>query len=134
MTTTIAPLSRLSWPHRSNLIGSAQTSPSGQPVTSATSQVSTISSLKGQHLHAVVQVNRDLLPVVLSGWLLAEQSFNLGVSDVTLAQFEALAVRLGRQISGASLSIPAWRDLLARSMVSLSELLKVSYRCGCKLS
>lgn len=113
----------LPWPHRSSLIASAQTSPASQSVSNLQPLVATISSLKGQHLHLIIQVTRDLVPVVFSEWLLPESSFNLGVSDVTLAQFDALALRIGRQITDRSPS--NWAESLSRAMVSLADLLKI---------
>lgn len=57
----------------------------------------THSSLYGSYLHVVVQVTRDLHPVVYSDWLLPGTASELGVADVTLEQFEALARASGGQ-------------------------------------
>jgi len=114
------------WPHRSNLIGSTQTSPSTYSITSNSCRASTISSLRGNYIRIVVQVTRDLQPVVYPSWLLPETDFNLGVSDVTLAQFEALANRLHRNLDVTpDITVNDWPALLSRSMVSLAKLLTI---------
>lgn len=115
------------WPHRSNLIiGSTQTSPSTHSITSNSGQPSTISSLRGNYIRIVVQVTRDLQPVIYSSWLLPETEFNLAVSDVTLAQFEALADRLHRNLDVTpGNTVYDWPALISRSMISLAQLLTV---------
>ncbi|KAJ7591395.1 cyclin-dependent protein kinase inhibitor [Mycena floridula] len=114
------------WPHRSSLIGSAHTSPSTHSVISSPGQGSTISSLNGRYLRIAVQVTRDLHPVIYGEWLLPDTGFTLGVSDVTLAEFEALSMRLGRDIKVTTgVSVTDWPGLIARSMLSLAELLKL---------
>ncbi|KAJ6539036.1 cyclin-dependent protein kinase inhibitor [Mycena capillaripes] len=113
------------WPHRSNLIGSASsthTSPSSHSITSSVGQASTISSLRGSYLYVVVQVTRDLHPVVCTDWILPQSNFDLTVSDVTLAQFEALALSTGRS---ACSQTDDWPGLVSSSMVSLAQLLKI---------
>ena len=114
------------WPHRSSLIGSAHTSPSSHSITSSVGQASTISSLRGSYLYLVIQVTRDLHPVVFSSWRLPESKFDLNVSDVTLAQFEALALSTGKNLNTTA---DDWVSMVSSSMVSLSQLLKVS-RCS----
>jgi len=116
-----------SWSHRSNLIGSAQTSPAVNSTDNMGGQVAlTISSLRGCYIFAVVQVTRDLHPVVYSDWLLPGTDFDLGVSDVTLEQFEALSHRSGRRINPENDVMDTdWSSLLSRSMISLADLLKV---------
>lgn len=87
----------------------------------------TISSLQGDYIHVVLQVTRDLQPVVYSDWLLPCVGFDIGVADVTLAQFEALAKSLGRSdLDMGNMSASARAAALSRSMVSLDNLLKVS--------
>ncbi|KAF8211453.1 cyclin-dependent protein kinase inhibitor [Mycena galopus ATCC 62051] len=112
------------WPHRSNLIGasSAHTSPSSHSITSSVSQASTISSLRGSYLYLIVQVTRDLHPVVCADWVLPHSNFDLNVSDVTLAQFEALALETGRNVTAQT---DDWPKLVSSSMVSLAQLLKI---------
>ena len=87
----------------------------------------TISSLHGDYIHVVVQVTRDLHPVIYSDWLLPGLEFDIGVADVTLEQFEALAESLGRSgIETAGMHASARAEVLSLSMVSLDNLLKVS--------
>jgi CDK inhibitor PHO81 len=125
VSTPQPSLSRSS--HRSSLIGSAHTSPSVKSVNDTGGQAAlTISSLHGSYVFAVVQVTRDLHPVVYSDWLLPGTDFDLCVSDVTLEQFEALSHRFGRHMNPEdSATIKDWSSLLTRSMISLADLLKV---------
>ena len=120
-----ASLSR--WSHRSSLIKSAHTSPSVSYTNNSGGQAAlTISSLHGSYVFAVVQVTRDLHPVVYSEWLLPGIDYDLGVSDVTLGQFEALSRRLGRHIdSQENVGVRDWSSSLAHTMISLADLLKV---------
>ncbi|KAJ7162538.1 cyclin-dependent protein kinase inhibitor [Mycena crocata] len=110
------------WPHRSNLIGSANTSPSSHSITSSVGQASTISSLRGSYLQLPVQVTRDLHPVVFADWLLPQSNLDLNVSDITLAQFEALALSTGKNIKSQT---EDWAVMVSSSMVSLAQLLKM---------
>jgi len=125
VSTPQPSLSRSS--HRSSLIGSAHTSPSVKSVNDTGGQAAlTISSLRGSYVFAVVQVTRDLHPVVYSDWLLPGTDFDLCVSDVTLEQFEALSHRFGRHMNPEdSATIKDWSSLLTRSMISLADLLKI---------
>jgi CDK inhibitor PHO81 len=115
------------WSHRSSLIGSAHTSPSVSSANNLGGQAAlTISSLHGSYVFAVVQVTRDLQPVVYSEWLLQGTDYDLGVSDVTLVQFEALSRRLGRNINSEdSAAVKDWSSILSHCMISLADLLKV---------
>lgn len=110
------------WPRRSKLISSAQASPSVHSIANQDNQYLTISSLQGTYIYAVVQVTKDLQPVIFSEWLLPGVDFELGVSDVTLAQFESLAHRLGRD--SPSETLHEWTSLPS-SMLSLAQFLKV---------
>ncbi|GLB33490.1 putative cyclin-dependent protein kinase inhibitor [Lyophyllum shimeji] len=113
------------WPHRSSLIGSAQASPSVHSVTGGGEFV-TISSLQGTYNYCVVQVTKDFQPVIFSEWLLPNSDFDLGVSDITIAQFETLARRSGRGAPTGTISgIGEWTSVLSRSMISLAQLLKL---------
>jgi len=119
----------LRWSHRSSLIGSAQNSPSAHSPAHPGSQAALpVSSLHGCYVFAVIQVTRDLHPVVYADWLLPDSDFDLSVSDVTLAQFEALGHRLGRGIDSECLDTTKddkeWSSLLSRSMIPLAQLLK----------
>ncbi|KAF8165070.1 cyclin-dependent protein kinase inhibitor [Crassisporium funariophilum] len=110
---------------RPNHIGSVHASPVYNASKSG-SQTLTISSLQGNYLYVVIQVTRDLQPVVHSDWLLPDINFELGVTDVTLAQFEALALSLGRsELSAPGKGESDWAQLVDHSMVSLSRLLHV---------
>ncbi|KAG6903307.1 hypothetical protein C0995_013060 [Termitomyces sp. Mi166 len=116
---------RPKWPHRSRLIGSAQASPSVHSITNEDGQFLTISSLQGTYIYTVVQVTKDLQPVIFSEWLLPAADFKLGVSDVTLAQFESLAHRLGRGCPSRAVAVGEWVSVLPKSMLSLAQLLKL---------
>jgi CDK inhibitor PHO81 len=85
----------------------------------------TISSVSGNYVYIVVQVTRDLHPVVFSNWLLPETSFDLGVADVTLAQFGEIAQRRKRNPVLSDSTTQNWHSLLFDSMVPLADLLKV---------
>lgn len=122
---------------RARQLGSAQlSSPTGSPITvSPHAQPITISSITGSYVYLTVQVTQDLQPVVFGEWRLPQQDFDLWVADVTLAQFEALARRKGRELrasgtsssssGGGGLALSEWHSLIRRSMVSLENLLKV---------
>ncbi|TRM68445.1 hypothetical protein BD626DRAFT_481753 [Schizophyllum amplum] len=112
-------------PHRSTLFGSAQMSPSAQSVVSASGQQVTVSSLQGEYVTAVVQLTRDMRPVVFAEDLLPESSFDVSPGDVTLQQFEGLARRLGREGAFAdAVSPPACAQAIRNAMMSLSQLLR----------
>ncbi|KAG6850051.1 hypothetical protein H0H93_001867 [Arthromyces matolae] len=113
------------WPHRSNLIGSAQASPSVHSVTNDGSQSVTISSLQGPYIYATVQVTRDLHPVIYSEWLLPSADIELGVSDVTLAQFESLARHAGKNAPSGISTMAEWSSKLPGLMLSVAEFLKL---------
>ena len=110
---------------RTNHIGSVQASPVNN-ASHGGGQTLTISSQQGSYVYVVVQVTRDLHPVVFFDWLLPGIEFELGVADVTLAQYEALAQTLGKGFK-AGLEEPSigWTQLLQNSMVSLDHLLRV---------
>lgn len=133
--TAPAPVAKTATPRlsRARQLGSAQLgSPTGSPITvSSKAQPITISSITGSYVYITVQVTQDLQPVVFGEWQLPQQDFDLWVADVTLAQFEALARRKGRELraintsSGVTASTPSeWHSLIRRSMVSLENLLK----------
>lgn len=109
-------------------LGSTQTSPSAFSIASTTtstrSQALTITSLRGDYIYVVVQVTKDLHPVAYTDWRLPEPSYDLGVSDITLAQFEALALKCGRALQpGQTLRARDWPKL--NIMVSLAQLMLV---------
>lgn len=124
-STALAPALGPIPPPRAEL-GAARLSPSAHITAALASQALTSSSLRGEYLNVGIQVTRDLHPVVFSEWLLPETYFTLGVADVTLAQFEALAERLNRKGNmPASTSWSDWSSFVSQSMLSLSHLLKV---------
>ncbi|KAF8974684.1 cyclin-dependent protein kinase inhibitor [Flammula alnicola] len=111
---------------RPNHIGSVQAS----PVYTASNnggQTLTISSLQGSYVYVVIQVTRDLHPVLYYDWLLPGIDFELGVADVTLAQYEHLANSLGRNAVERTEDITSsdWAKLLPLAMLSLEHLLKI---------
>jgi len=87
----------------------------------------TLSSLSGNYVYAVVQVTRDLQPVLYGERLLPESSYDLGVADITLAQFDALANRLdrGEQLIRRMTSIQDWYRILPRAMLPLSRFMQL---------
>lgn len=110
---------------RTNHIGSVHASPVNNTSHSG-GQTLTISSQQGSYVYVVIQVTRDLHPVVFYDWLLPGIAFELGVADVTLAQYEALAQTIGRSLC----TVPEepsvdWAHLLQNFMMSLDQLLKV---------
>ncbi|KAJ4472187.1 cyclin-dependent protein kinase inhibitor [Lentinula aciculospora] len=123
---SIIPHSLSPWPQRSYLIGSAQTSPSSQSISTTANQASTFSSIRGKFLTAVIQVTRDLQPVLYTDWLLPASDFDLSVCDVTLDQFESLAKRSGRNFDESKVSPSInWPTLMSETMMSLVRLLKI---------
>ncbi|KAI0650656.1 cyclin-dependent protein kinase inhibitor [Trametes meyenii] len=109
-------------------LGSAPTSPSNPSLAMASGHSLTHSSVTGSYIYVTVQVTRDFHPVIYADWRLPDDQYNLGVADVTLAQFQSLATRLGR--SGAapdatSTSSSAWSRWISSSMITLQDLLKL---------
>lgn len=106
--------------------GSTQTSPSIRSAIAHGGHTSTTSSVTGQHIHVTVQVTRDLHPVVYDNWRLPVQDYDLGVSDLTLAQFEVLARRLNRSLDTYD-NVATTQDwkLLRQHMCSLGTLMQV---------
>ncbi|KAH9045748.1 cyclin-dependent protein kinase inhibitor [Lactarius pseudohatsudake] len=101
---------------RARQLGSVQLSPTGSPITvSPHAQPITISSITGSYVYLTVQVTQDLQPVVFGEWCLPQQDFDLWVADVTLAQFEALARRKGRELRAGGGSTNRWSLLKASS-------------------
>jgi len=115
---------------RRHPIGSNHTSPnSNHSAMGSAEHPSTISSLRGNYVHLVVQVTRDFHPVVYADWMLPESRFDLFVADVTLAQFETLARSVGRSIdSTIDTTAHDWQIQVSRSMISLVQLMKVRHR------
>ena len=68
-------------------------------------------------------------PVAYPHWKLPEDKFDLFVPDLTLAQFDELAIELRKNVDlrKQKPTTPAqWYSLLRGSMVSLADLLSVS--------
>lgn len=107
-------------------IGSAQASPALGSVL-AGHQALPVTSLRGDYLYIVVQVTRDLHPVVCSDWVLPGTEFELGVGDVTLMQFQQVAARLERDlISMVKGPLFDWTSASGKWMIPLAKLLEES--------
>ncbi|KAH9938577.1 uncharacterized protein B0H18DRAFT_1081185 [Fomitopsis serialis] len=107
---------------------SVQTSPSNLSTTVASGHSLTHSSVTGSYVYVTVQVTRDFHPVAFAQWLLPEEGCDLGVADLTLEQFGALAQRSGRclmQMDSPVLSPLQWSKLISGCMIPLAELLRV---------
>lgn len=113
--------------HSARPIISAQNSPSAHPMTPVGSHSLTHSSVTGSYLHITVQVTRDRQPVVFPQWLLPEEGYDLGVADVTLAQFRALSGRLGRGLHAIDPQVSSRElyEMVSHSMLSLADALAV---------
>lgn len=121
------PARRIAQPMRA--WGSVQNSPTTHATSSSTNHTLTLTSLVGEYVHLVVQVTRDLHPVVYDRWTLPEPQFDLGVADLTLDQIKAFMRRSGGgvDLTQRRLTRPAdWHRALSSSLLSLSELLRVS--------
>lgn len=121
------PLTVPPWRQSPRSMDSTHTSPSIQSTPASPMHTVTLSSLSGNYVYAVVQVTRDLQPVLYGERLLPESSYDLGVADVTLAQFDALANRLdrGEQLIRRMTSIQDWYRILPRVMLPLSRFMQV---------
>ncbi|OZJ04337.1 hypothetical protein BZG36_02387 [Bifiguratus adelaidae] len=67
-------------------------------VTNTTTVPSLIvaSSLSGSYLHVIVQVTRNLVPVIYPSWLLPTDMLEVSVCDVTFEQFRIIGRRMGK--------------------------------------
>ncbi|KAL1714800.1 hypothetical protein EV715DRAFT_256927 [Schizophyllum commune] len=135
-----------SLPQRPTFFGSQQTSPSAQSVVSASGlsiasasgpQHITVSSLQGEYVTAVVQLTKDGKPVVYAEDLLPDVGLGLEIDagQVTLAQFEALASRLGRAtLSADGVGSSAYARVIGQAMLPLGRLLRtLPYNVGLNL-
>ncbi|KAK2466431.1 hypothetical protein APHAL10511_002073 [Amanita phalloides] len=112
--------------HRSTLIESAHTSPSVYSNYGVSAPPTlTISSLQGEYVRVTVQVTKDRQPVIYSDWFLPTADFDLCVCDVTFAQFESLAGRLGRGAETLTGSPESWPASVPRVMVSLAQFFNI---------
>lgn len=103
-------------------------SPSSQSVAAKKHSL-TISSITGDYVYVVVQLTQDMQPVAYPHWKLPENKFDLYVSDLTLVQFDKVAIELRKNVDLRKQrpTTPAqWYSLLRGSMVSLADLLSVS--------
>ena len=113
---------------RGQRIASAQTSPSNLSVGVTDSpRPSTVSSLTGDFVHVVVQVTSDGIPVVCRDSRLPESNYTLGVPNVTIAEFNHLAQRLGKDNwkHGQSATATAWHAVLQDKFLPLRTLCEV---------
>ncbi|TFY59123.1 hypothetical protein EVJ58_g5976 [Rhodofomes roseus] len=107
---------------------SVHTSPSNLSTTVASGHSLTHSSVTGSYVYVTVQVTRDFHPVAFAQWPVSEEGYHLGVADLTLQEFEALAQRSGKcmmQMDNPALSPLQWSQLISGCMISLAELLRV---------
>ena len=113
----------------SKLIGPTRTPPSRQSAITNNPGSVTVSSLSGDYLRVVVQVTRDLVPVVYSKWHLPVNGVDAGVCSVSAAQFSGIAVGKGMDLSSihAPGTVQEWATILQRSMLTLEHLLKVCH-------
>ncbi|CCM04807.1 uncharacterized protein FIBRA_07000 [Fibroporia radiculosa] len=112
----------------SRTVGSGHPSPSIPTAAVLGGHSLTHSSVIGSYVYITVQVTRDLHPVVFPEWLLPEHGYELGVADVTLEEFHALASRLGRKLSCMKdypITHSDWHRVITDSMVSLAELMQI---------
>lgn len=117
---------------RPNHLGSVQASPV-HTANNGSGKTLTISSLHGTYIYVIVQVTRDLHPVVYGDWSLPTTEFDLCVSDVTLEQFERLAASCGRNhVEPMEPTPPGWAKSVTGSMVSLETLLTVRIYYSCQ--
>lgn len=116
-------------------LDSTHTSPSSHSAVMKPSGSMTISSLSNDFIIVVVQGTRDYVPVVYSEWNLPVDGLEIGASDVTASQFEAIASRAGRSLDPNTLqsnrSLHQWAELTQNLMVPLEKLLTVSRWLPC---
>ena len=108
--------------------GSPRKLPSSQSVAVKDHSL-TVSSITGDYVYVVVQLTQDIQPVAYPSWKLQEDKFDLHIPDLTLAQFERLAVELRKNVGPREqqpTTSAQWYSVLKRSMLSLTELLSVS--------
>ncbi|KAG8716326.1 ubiquitin-protein ligase peroxin 12 [Ceratobasidium sp. 423] len=81
------------------------------------------SSLTGDFVHLIVQVTRDLVPVVFSQKYLPIRGFDLNVGAVTYTQFKSLAQ--GDTLGGGTVTPSEWHSSLSSGFYSLEHALTV---------
>src|SRR5258706_7216096 len=116
--------------HVSRLLAPTHTSTSHRSTVTNSPGSVTISSLSGDYLHVVVQVTRDLVPVVYSKWHLPVNGVDVGVCSVSAAQFSGIAVGKGMVINPMHTpgTVQEWAAILRAPMFTLEHLLKVCFR------
>ena len=84
------------WKSTRPLQSSSTGTPSLQSINSGntTQSLVTASSLSGQFAKVFVQVTRDLVPVAYPSWRLPVEGLDLGVSEVTYSQFQAVISKI----------------------------------------
>lgn len=99
----------------------------------------TASSLSGDYVRVVVQLTKDLVPVVFAKWLVPFEGLDLAVSDLTFAQFCRLGSKLAEEAGYRGSNDDDECPITGNSMViqklcpegsgfmSLEQVLKVSY-------
>ncbi|EJD01250.1 cyclin-dependent protein kinase inhibitor [Fomitiporia mediterranea MF3/22] len=120
------PSSKMAQPFRT--LGMTQTSPSNLSISGTGGHTITTSSLVGDYVYLTIQVTRDLHPVVYNKWRLPVPDFDLGVSDVTLAQLQSICSRVGSRVdfsSYKSISASEWQETLSSALIPLRDLMKV---------
>ncbi|KAF8761619.1 cyclin-dependent protein kinase inhibitor [Rhizoctonia solani] len=87
------------------------------------------SSLTGEFVHLIVQVTRDLVPVVFSRKWLPVHGFDLSIGVVTYAQFKSLSQ--GDTLKGDPTSTSEWHFSLSSGFYSLGCLNGATPNIGC---
>ena len=84
----------------------------------------TASSLSGEYVEVVVQLTSDGIPVAYPDWTLPVSDVDVGVSEVTFDQFQALASKNGTdRPSWGHNSALELHHIIAGSMISLEQVL-----------
>lgn len=86
----------------------------------------TASSLSGEYIHVVVQVTKDRQPVAYPDWLLPFPGFEVGVSDISLLQFQASGSARDCALSPReSSNAKEWQEAISTCMSSLQTVLSL---------
>lgn len=112
-------------------IGVSSLSPASRPTVPAPTQdepaLVTASSLSGDYMRLQVQVTRDGVPVIYPDFKLPVSGFDVGVSNITYAQFESLARQHGRALSPKTApradSPEGWHAVVAGTFASVKDVL-----------
>ena len=86
----------------------------------------TASSLSGEYINVVVQVTKDGVPVVYPEWRLPVGGLDVGVPDVTYAQFTSLAASTAKTFAPppAAAGAAEWYTAISTSLASLQDVLE----------